>query len=230
MSDFTNSLLGDWSTTQLIGGMLFSAIVFSGATTFQLWYSAANAQRRVVLLDPPQHTAVPLWYEGFEQDTEAQAVVERRKELDVFYLALTHLDGWCSVAALWKVINKEHNDAIRGWDELQHRVISQQTMREILDQREWGKDGQRVVVLPVATAVGQEPIYKPFVLMRVPSASGGQARRLVAIADMMEAYVPTLKPEARPELAATLKESEEVELAPLNTRFNGVLVTGVASA
>lgn len=172
----------------IVGLAVGFAIFSMGITVLALNFTRKQPER-IVRLDPPDDGSVRLWYEGMKNDEEEMKLAERQAELDMFYVALLHNDGWCSANQLWELVEEHHNSKYRGWEDFQHRLIKKDWLEAALRRLEWGQEGARVIVIPQQGA-GEELVHKAYVMLSVPVDSTN-GRRLIPVDDLAESYKAT---------------------------------------
>lgn len=99
----------------------------------------------IVRLDPPSIDPPPLEYDG---PASAGLDIDNQKELHIFHLAMVHLNGHCTVRALYDVVNKYHNPLYAEWPELKKLHINYVFIADTLKRRDINEPTGKIILIP----------------------------------------------------------------------------------
>lgn len=151
----------------------------------------STQRQRVVRIDPPENDERLIYFDGMFDDDTLMREVNQRKELDIFQLALIHLNGWCSVLKLWEVVQENHNAKYRDWPEFKHLIITKKFLEETLQRRELGQPQNVVLSVPKRLTQIESPYdgdFIPHVLAEIPHPQGTTGRCLMSVWHLADVY------------------------------------------
>lgn len=179
ISVFTNAS----PDTYVIGLVL----VFITFVCFSLAIIFVYAPVKVVelRLDPPENAHYMLVNapEDGELDEKTKEVINKQKEQEIFYHAFFYLQGVADGPSLYECINENWNKQYEKFPEYKHWKIGKNFIESTLKEWDFSNTGRVIIFAEDNSARSPAGAY---ILVRL---SGREGRRLVAIGDLLAAYL-----------------------------------------
>ena len=136
-------------------------------------------------LDPPENAHYMLFTapEDGELDEKTKEAINKQKEQEVFYHAFFYLGGVADGPSLYACINENWNKQYEKYPEYKHWKIGKNFVESTLKEWDFTATGRVIILAEDNSATAPAGAY---VLMRL---NGREGRRLVALADLVTAYL-----------------------------------------